>query len=97
MFLMPSSFEGIGISALEAMACKIPCIFFDSPGLCDLIPKGSNNGLLVNPKQSSLEEAIIELINDPNLQIEFANNAEKFANENFNMENQVKKMIALYD
>jgi glycosyltransferase involved in cell wall biosynthesis len=96
LFLMPSSFEGIGISALEAMACKIPCIFFDSPGLRDLMPEGSENGLLINPTQSDLEIAIVQLINNQKDQIVFTQNAEKFVKQNFNMEYQVNKMIALY-
>jgi glycosyltransferase involved in cell wall biosynthesis len=97
IFLMPSSFEGIGISALEAMACKIPCVFFDSPGLRDLIPAGSENGLLVKPTQSDLEKAIMELIKNRDSQIVFVNNAEKFVKQNFDMGKQVKKMMALYD
>ena len=97
IFLMPSKFEGMPISALEALACKIPCIFFDVPGLRDLMPDNSKNGLLVKPTQLDLEQAIIYLINNPDKQSKFIHNAEIFVKNNFNMGKQVNKLIALYE
>jgi len=35
IYLMPSLFEGFGLSAVEAMACALPCLLADGPGLAD--------------------------------------------------------------
>jgi glycosyltransferase involved in cell wall biosynthesis len=55
---MPSTQEGLPISALEAMAAGLPAILTDTPGLRDLRPVFP--GLLyAEPTPASLAEALL--------------------------------------
>ena len=49
VFVMPSSQEAFGLTALEATACGTPVIGFAVGGLLDILRPGIN-GLLVPPK-----------------------------------------------
>lgn len=53
LFVMTSRFEGLPISGIEAMACGIPLLFYDAPGLRDLI-HDNDCGLLIGRDVSTL-------------------------------------------
>ena len=52
-YFMPSIFEGFGISAVEALACGLPCYLADVPGLKDLTRLGVQ-AFWVSPQANSL-------------------------------------------
>ena len=57
--VIPSIWEGFGLIAVEAMACCIPVIAANVPGLSDIV---GNAGILVNPNDSNdIVKAIIEI------------------------------------
>jgi glycosyltransferase involved in cell wall biosynthesis len=96
LYLQPSKHEGLSIACLEAMACGIPSILYDVPGLRDLI-KENDNGFLINANYHLLAEKILEYKNNPDLLTAKGNSALKFVNENYSMKTNVKKMIDLYN
>jgi len=96
VFIMPSRFEGLSIAAIEAMACKLPSILYNSPGLTDLI-KNDDNGFLVDHNPEQIASKIIFLKNNPAVAAEKGKNAFDFVSAHFNMENSVNAILHLYN
>lgn len=69
IFVLPSNYEGISNSLLEAMAIGLPIISTDHPigGARQLIKSGVNGILVDVGDKDGLKEAIIKLINTPSL------------------------------
>jgi glycosyltransferase involved in cell wall biosynthesis len=75
LFVLPSEREGSGIAAMEAMAAGIPFVTVNYPNnaskdLCEL-----NCGLVVEPTDSAIAEAIIQLYNNETLWKKLSENA----------------------
>ena len=67
LFVLPSHYEGIPMSIIEAMAFGIPVIATNVGGIPDMITHGKE-GLLVQPGDGAgLGQAMVELLNNPRL------------------------------
>jgi glycosyltransferase involved in cell wall biosynthesis len=65
VFILPSLYEGMSHSLLEAMSCKTPVISSNVCGNPEIVIDGKT-GLLVEPKNGEqLESAILEVFNNP--------------------------------
>jgi glycosyltransferase involved in cell wall biosynthesis len=95
LFLMTSKFEGLSIAALEAMACGLPSVLYNAPGLRDLI-KNDDNGYLIEPNYRLLADKIIYIQQNPGIALEKSNNAFSFIKREFSMSVNVYKIIELY-
>lgn len=95
IYLMPSRFEGIPITTIEAMACKIPAILYDVPGLCDFNSEGQNS-ILIPADYHLLAEQVIFLHNNPNACFQLTEHAKEFIDLNFSMKNNAEKIFRLY-
>ncbi len=90
VFLMPSrelengDVEGFGIVFLEANEHELPVIGGRSGGVPDAVEDGKN-GLLVNPNdENDIADAIIKLLNNPDLAKKLGEEGKKRAKEEFN-------------
>lgn len=61
MFLLASVSEGLPLSVLEAMACRLPVVAYDLPGLHSLIASGRDGLLVPLRDRSSLAAAVRDL------------------------------------
>ena len=95
IYLMPSRFEGIPITTIEAMACAIPAILYDVPGLRDFNKDGVNS-LLISEDFRVLAEKIVFLYENPLEATIIAKSAINFVNKNFNIKKNVTKIFELY-
>lgn len=95
IYLMPSKHEGLSITAIEALACGVPSILYDVPGLRDFNYE-SKCSMLIPEDYRELANAIMELKNNPVLQEEITANAVKFVNEKFSLKKNAKKIYDLY-
>ena len=95
VFVMTSKFEGLGNSAVEAMACGLPVVLYDVPGLNDLIDH-DDNGYLIQSNPVQLAESLKKLSRNESMTKEKGKSAEQFVNKYFDMNNAVSQMITLY-
>lgn len=68
-FLLSSDYEGFGRVLVEAMVCGCPVIAADCPvGPCEVLQNGQSGYLVADNQIESLAEAMIHLLNNPELQ-----------------------------
>ena len=96
IYIMPSKFEGIPITTIEAMACGIPAILYDVPGLRDF-NKNGENCLLIQEDFILLAEMVIYLKCNSEKACEISMSAKNFVRRNFDLSKNVSKIIQLYN
>lgn len=79
MFVLPSDYEGLSNSMLEAMAIGLPVICTDCPcGGARMVIKDGENGLLVPVgDEEALLKAMMDIASDSGMGSKLANNARK--------------------
>jgi glycosyltransferase involved in cell wall biosynthesis len=95
IFVLPSTLEGFGIVLLEAMAAGVPVIASDVDGIKEVI-FNEETGILVPPRNpEAIANAIIKLIEDPQLVKKLVENGLKRA-QLFDVHEHVLKLDRLY-
>jgi glycosyltransferase involved in cell wall biosynthesis len=96
IFAMPSLKEGLGVAALEAMACGLPIIASSAGGLSETVAE-ERTGLLVPPGDSrGLALAITRLAAEPPLRAAMGEAARVRAVKEFALETTATKTIGIY-
>ena len=75
--IIPSVFEGFGLTAVEAMACGTPVIVTDVDALRDVIEDGVNGLLVPYNDVETLSEKILYLLKNRSEQSKFSINGKK--------------------
>lgn len=70
--VLPSRFEGFGLTAAEAMAMGKPVVASDIFGLKELIDDGESGLLFENENQMDLSNKLLELLSNANLSDKFS-------------------------
>lgn len=66
LFFMPSAREGFGLAAVEAMACGLPVVASDIPGIGDIVGRDRECGILVDPDSTpGMAEALEWMLRNP--------------------------------
>jgi len=94
VFVMPSSYEGQGIVYVEAMACGSPAIGCNNSAIPEMINHGEN-GFLVERKPEKIENAIREILEEPERFKTMGYKARKTA-EKFGWDQIAEKTLELY-
>jgi glycosyltransferase involved in cell wall biosynthesis len=93
--LLPSRFEGFGISMIEAMGCGCVPIRTPGGGWQEQIVDGSNGFVIPFNDPRALANRIFEL-SDPVRRAAMRDNAINYAAENFSQEKMIEKTSELY-
>ena len=96
VFILPSYFEGLPISILEAMSYKMPIISTTVGGIQSIV-KNNYNGFLTEPGNlDSILNKMIFFIENPKSIVEFGTNSYKLV-QNFLPEKVLQELHLIYD
>ena len=96
VFLMPSSYEGFGLSLLEAMSSKIPVIVSPSGGPGDILTHGVHAWLLKEADAIEISEAVNLILTDKKLRESIVQNAFELVEKRYTWESVVDKLELVY-
>jgi colanic acid/amylovoran biosynthesis glycosyltransferase len=98
LFVLPSVQEGVSNAVLEAMAMRIPVISTNCGGMEEVIIHNKNGFITPNRDAKSLALQIENIIDmDKNTLMEIINEAEKTIRYNHLLDNQISKMLKVYE
>jgi len=96
IFLLTSDYEGISIALLEAMRAALPVIATRVGGIPETV-RDRETGLLVAPDdESALLEAMLQLVQTPDLQQRLGLAGRAFFEKEFSLEKMVSRTLSLY-
>ncbi len=96
LLVMPSRTEGLPISLLEAMACKVPVIA-SRVGQIPQVMKGGECGHLIDPEDdAALASGIKRIVDDSQYRIALVQNASKHVTAEYSIQQAARKYMLLY-
>ncbi|MCW8810092.1 MAG: glycosyltransferase family 4 protein [Ignavibacteriaceae bacterium] len=96
IFMLSSHYEGLPYSLLEAMMMGIPSVGTDVVGIKDLILDGETGYLVNEGNYLELADAVIKMLENPDLLSIFSTNAKNRAKVNFNFVEGIKDYQDFY-
>ncbi len=96
IFAMPSLKEGLGVAALEAMACGLPVVASRTGGLADLIEDDVTGALAAPGDAGALADAIAALAAAPMRRMEIGSAALARVRSDYTMTAMARRTLALY-
>lgn len=97
LFVLPSQFEALGISLLEAMTLEKPTLATNVGGIPEVI-QNDVDGFLVPPREPEImAKAILRVIDDPELGRRIAVKGRQRVIDHFDIRNMVGETEAFYD
>lgn len=97
VFLLPSSWEGLPLSLLEAFAIGLPLVGTDVPGIADAVARCPEAVKLVAPRDSdALAQAIRAAVSNTSWRSRAGEHAKSFVSREFSASTMVERYLALH-
>lgn len=97
IFVIPSLCEAFGLTSLEAMACGVPVVGFNTGGIPDIITPFENGLLASRGDVLDLADKIIYMIDHPQERHEMGANARHTVAKSFSDSLQAEKYMRLFE
>jgi len=94
IFVLPSTYEGMPMTLIEAMGTGLPIVASDVGGVSDMV-RNEKTALLIKPNVEGITNALKLLINDLALREKIGENA-LVASKKFSAYNMARKYVNLY-
>lgn len=88
LICIPSREESFGVAAIESLACGVPCITSDAPGLKEVMEDGVT-GFVASCNEQSLAEKMKELILNNKERAQLGNNGRKRVEEMYDFSENI--------
>jgi glycosyltransferase involved in cell wall biosynthesis len=96
IFVLPSTYEGFGVAAVEASAMALPVVASDVYGLPDVVRHGAT-GLLVPAKDPpAIAAAVSQLVDDPELRTSMGQAGRDYVSTHYNWQQNAAQMERVY-
>jgi glycosyltransferase involved in cell wall biosynthesis len=95
LYIMPSKFEGIPITTIEAMGCEIPTLLYNVPGLKDF-NKEAECAMLIEEDNKLLAQYLLDVYHRKIDLTPFISNAKHFVDLKYNVRKNNEKIYSLY-
>jgi len=96
VFIMPSSYEGFGLSMLEAMICRIPVIVSPAGGPKDILSHGVNSWFLEHATPEEISESVFSVLTNRQLREKIVKNAFELIKARYTWEKVVNELEKNY-
>ncbi|HEV2828123.1 MAG TPA: glycosyltransferase, partial [Pyrinomonadaceae bacterium] len=96
LLVLNSTSEACPLVVLEGLACGAPVLSTAVGGVPELIAHGSNGWLIPSRDQQQLSQAIVSLIQQPDLRAQLAENGRRHVTTNFTVQEFMAALEALY-
>ncbi|NAT10724.1 glycosyltransferase family 1 protein [ANME-1 cluster archaeon AG-394-G06] len=97
VFILPSIWEGLPVTLLEAWSAKLPVIVTTVGAIRDICVD-ERNGLVVRPKDpAGIADAMLRLIEDEELRMRLAKNGAELVRHEFSLERVLTSTLELYE
>lgn len=96
LFVISSSYEGLSIAMIEAMACGLPIISSDIRSLGDCITHDQNGLLYPVGDHKALADQILQLAEDEKLREKLSRGARKSFETEYDMHKNIKSLDSLF-
>lgn len=97
VFLLPSSYEGFGLSMLEAICSRIPVIASPSGGPGDILSDRTHALLLKEPSSKEISMSVHAVLTDSSLREKLTKNAFELVKAKYTWKSVVDKLERIYE
>ena len=95
-FVLPSLYEGMGISLVEAMAMERACVATSTTAVPEVVADGLSGFLVAPANPSVLAAAIARLLRDPVLRARMGTEGRRIALERFDVSRNIGQLESVY-
>ncbi len=96
VFVLPSYSENFGMAAVEAMICGLPVVITRGVGISGEVEK-ADAGLVVEKDVNQVAEAILKILNNPELAKKMGENGRRLVEQEFSSEKVAESFLKEYN